>query len=95
MQPELMGRRSLHDGAVDDRLDVVLSVPRVDDALPLGVLLDVALCKQLEAHVRGHRLRTKQGEKKQRLRGCFSAVEVEPDVCKVAAKSGTLLALVP
>lgn len=85
MQPELMRRRSLHDGSVDDRLDVVLSVPRVDDALPLGVLLDVALRKQLEAHVRGHRLRTKQGKNN---KGCFTAVEVEPEVCKVAARCG-------
>lgn len=56
-------RGSLHDGSVDDRLDVVLSVPRVDHTLPFGVLLDVALGKQLEAHVRGHRLRTEQHKK--------------------------------
>lgn len=27
-------KKSLHDGSVDDRLDVVLSVSRVDDPLP-------------------------------------------------------------
>lgn len=54
---------SLHDGSVNDRFDVVLPVPRVDDALPFGVLLDVALSKQLKAHVRGHRLRREQHEK--------------------------------
>lgn len=56
-------QRSLHDGSVNDRLDVVLSVPRVDDTLPFGVLLDVALSKQLKAHVRGHRLRREQHKK--------------------------------
>lgn len=49
---------SFHDGPVDDGLDVVLPVAGVDDALPLGVLLDVALLEELEAHVRRHRLRT-------------------------------------
>lgn len=48
-----------HDGSVDDGLDVVLSVSRVDDPLPFGVLFDVALCEQLKAHVRRHRLETK------------------------------------
>lgn len=42
---------SLHDGSVDDGLDVVLSVSRVDDPLPFGVLFDIALCKELKAHV--------------------------------------------
>lgn len=73
-------QRSLHDGSVNDRLDVVLSVPRVDDTLPFGVLLDVALSKQLKAHVRGHRLKREQHKK--RLRCCFPAVEVEPEVSK-------------
>lgn len=45
---------SLHDGPVDDGLDVVLPIAGVDDALPLGVLLDVALLEELEAHVRRH-----------------------------------------
>lgn len=57
------GQRSLHDGSVNDRLDVVLSVPRVDDTLPFGVLLDVALSKQLKAHVRGHRLKQRSIKK--------------------------------
>lgn len=56
-------QRSLHDGSVNDGLDVVLSVPRVDDTLPFGVLLDAALSKQLKAHVRGHRLRREQHKK--------------------------------
>lgn len=57
------GQRSLHDGSVNDRFDVVLPVSRVDDTLPFGVLLDVALRKQLKAHVWGHRLRTEQQKK--------------------------------
>lgn len=44
-------KESLHDGSVDDGLDVVLPVSRVDDPLPFGVLFDVALCEELEAHV--------------------------------------------
>lgn len=44
-------RTSLHDGSVNDGLDVVLSVSRVDDPLPFGVLLDVALCEELKTHV--------------------------------------------
>lgn len=44
-------RASLHDGSVNDRLDVVLPVPRVDDPLPFGVLFDVALREELKAHV--------------------------------------------
>lgn len=51
---------SLHDGPVDNGLDVVLSVAGVDDALPLGVLLDIALLKELKAHVRRHRLGTER-----------------------------------
>lgn len=34
---------SLHDGSVNDGLDVVLSVSGVDDSLPFGVLFDVVL----------------------------------------------------
>lgn len=45
--------RSLHDGPVDDGLDVVLSVSRVDDSLAFGVLVDVVL-GQLKAHIRCH-----------------------------------------
>lgn len=45
---------SFHDGSVNDGLDVVLSVPRVDDTLPLGVLFDVVLGEDLEAHVGRH-----------------------------------------
>lgn len=44
-------RTSLHDGSVDDGLDVVLPVARVDHTLPLRVLFDVALLEELEAHV--------------------------------------------
>lgn len=50
---------SLHDGSVNDGLDVVLSVSRVDDPLPFRVLFDVILREELKAHVRRHRLRTK------------------------------------
>lgn len=64
------GQRSLHDGSVNDRLDVVLSVPRVDDTLPFGVLLDVALSKQLKAHVRGHRLKQRNIKKAEVLLSC-------------------------
>lgn len=42
---------SLHDGSVDDRLDVVLSVSRVDDPLPFGILFNVVLGEELKAHV--------------------------------------------
>lgn len=42
---------SLHDGSVNDRLDVVLSVSRVDDPLPFGVLFDIVLREELKAHV--------------------------------------------
>lgn len=42
---------SLHDGSVNDGLDVVLSVSRVDDPLPFGVLFDVGLCEELKTHV--------------------------------------------
>lgn len=42
---------SLHDGSVNDRLDVVLSVSRVDHPLSFGVLFDVILCKELKTHV--------------------------------------------
>lgn len=58
-------RPSLHDGPVDDGLNVVLPVAGVDDALPLGVLLDVALLEELEAHVRRHRLGTPSNGRKQ------------------------------
>lgn len=58
-------RPSLHDGPVDDGLDVVLPVAGVDDALPLGVLLDVALLEELEAHVRRHRLGMARNSRKQ------------------------------
>lgn len=51
----------LHDGSVDDRLNVVLPVPGVDDPLSLGGLFDVLLCEDLKAHVRRHRLR--EGER--------------------------------
>lgn len=51
---------SLHDGSIDDRLNVVLSISRIDDPLPFGVLLDVVLREELETHVWCHRLKTKK-----------------------------------
>lgn len=42
---------SLHDGSIDDGLNVVLSISRIDDPLPFGVLLDVVLREELETHV--------------------------------------------
>lgn len=42
---------SLHDGSVNDGLDEVLSVPRVDDPLPFGVLFHVVLSEELVTHV--------------------------------------------
>lgn len=47
-------RASLHDGSINDRLDVVLSVPRVDDPLPFRVLFHVILREELKTHVRRH-----------------------------------------
>lgn len=47
-------RVSLHDGSVNDGLNVVLSVSRVDDPLPFRVLFDVILLEELKTHVRRH-----------------------------------------
>lgn len=55
---------SLHDGSIDDGLNVVLSISRIDDPLPFGVLLDVVLREELETHVWCHRLKTKKGIQK-------------------------------
>lgn len=54
---------SLHEGSVNDWLDVVLSVSRIDDPLSFGVLFDVTLCEELEAHVWRYGLWTKQDQK--------------------------------
>ena len=40
---EVREKPLLHDGSVNDGLDVVPSISRVDDPLPFGVLLDAAL----------------------------------------------------
>lgn len=45
-------RQLLHDGSVDDGLDVVPSVPGVDHSLPLGFPNDVLVLKDaVETHV--------------------------------------------
>lgn len=42
---------SLHDGSINDGLNVVLSVSGVDDALPFGIVFCIILREELKAHV--------------------------------------------
>lgn len=50
----------LHNGPVQCRLNVILTIARVDHPLSFSLLFDFFLCEDLcEAHVRGNRLEIK------------------------------------